>query len=293
MIRPIRRLIAKTPWRRTIGGILLLAFALGFGSCSSVFNPSFLALVSTPSPDVTGAVPSITIPNSPGHVPIVFVNNTRFDDNLLNFLSGIGVDTTQPNLRPRIRIRTAISYVNGGTNTVEFIDGSDIVQGSANTADGVQQNPLLPTDLTENDLTNIVAICDVSRVAPGIEADNMTVTVEVFVPVFLKTIRVVEQDLIVQRELDMIAPPQFTVLEGDEVDGNQNITLLQNFDIRDIPVAATNLQCGSVVGFSISGTLQVPFVIDELGQNVPGFLDTDTLQQAASPGRFEFRTTVR
>lgn len=293
MIRPIRRLIAQMPWRQTISGFLILAFALGFGSCSSVFNPSFLALISTPSPDETGAVPSITIPNSPGHVPVVFVNNTRFDDNLLNFMSGIGVDIDQPNLRPRIRVRTNISYVNGGTNVVEFIDGSSIVQGSAVTGDGVQQNPLVPTDLTENDLDNIVAICDVARVAPGIEADNMTVTVEVFVPVFLKTIRVVEQDLIVQRELQTITQPQFSVLQGDEVDANQNITLLQNFDIRDIPVAATNLQCGSVVGFSISGTLQVPFVIDELGQNVPGFLDTDTLSQAASPGRFEFRTTVR
>lgn len=293
MIRPIRRLIAKTPWRRTISGILLLALALGFGSCSSVFNPSFLALISTPVPNEDGEVPSITIPNASGHVPIVFINNTRFDDNLLNFLDGIGVDITEPNLRPRVRVRTTINYVNGGTNTVEFIDGSSIVQGSANTADGIQQNPLVPTDLTENDLGNIVAVCDVARVAPGIEADNMTVTVEVFVPVFLKTIRVVEQDLIVQRELDMIAPPQFTVLQGDQVDANQNITLLQNFDIRDIPVAATNLQCGSVVGFTISGTLQVSFVIDELGQNVPGFLDTDTLSQAANPGRFEFMTTLR
>lgn len=276
------------------GAAALLGLALvASGSCSSVFNPSFLALISTPTPDETGAVPNFSISNAPGHVPVVFVNNTRFDDNLLDYMRSIGVNVDQPNLRPRIRVRTTIEYVNGGTNVIEFIDGSALVQGSVVTEDGIQQNLLVPTDLTENDLTNIVAICDVSRVAPGVQADNQTVTVEVFVPVFLKTIRIVEQDLIVQRELVSTTPPQFSVLQPDTVDANNNITLLQNFDIRDIPVAATNLQCGSVVGFSISGTLSVPFVNDELDQNVPGFLDTDNLSQAASPGRFEFMTTVR
>ena len=292
----IFRLRSARPAARStmrIAGLFVLLPILGAacGSCSSVFNPSFLALTSTPTPDETGAVPNITITNAPGHVPIVFINNTRFDDNLINYLRGIGVDVDKPNLRPRIRVRVTIDYVNGGSNTIEFIDGSDIVQNSVVTADGAQANPLVPTDLVSNDLTNVVAICDVARVSPGV--DNGTVTVEVFVPVFLKTIRIVEQDLIVRRELASTTQPQFTVLQPDGVDSNNNITLLQNFDIRDVPVPATNLQCGSVVGFTISGTLRVPFVVDELGQNAPGFLDTDTLSQAASPGRFEFRTTIR
>jgi hypothetical protein len=273
--------------------ILPCIVLLSGAGCSSLFNPSFINLIATPVIDSTGRVPSITIDNAPGHVPIVFVNNTVFDQNLLNYFNSIGIDTSDPNLRPRVRVRTDIGYVNGNSITLEFIDGSDLVQSSVQTGEGVQQNPLVPTDLTENDLTNAVAICDVSIVRPGGGLDGSGTSVEVFVPAFLKQITVVVNDLITTRELDETVSPQFVALQQDDVDENQNVTLQRNYDLRDAPVPATDLLCGTVVGFTLSGTLRLPFVQDELGATVPGYLDTDAAAQASVPGRFEFATTVR
>lgn len=266
--------------------------AVAVSGCSGVFNPSFVNLFTTPAPDDTGRVPQVTIPNAPGHVPVVFVNNTRFDQNLLNFFDSIGVDTSDPDLRPRLRVRAEIEYIDGNSNVIEFIDGSSIVQASA-TVGAEQQAPLIPGDLVENDLNNVVAICDVQRVAPGLSVDENTVEVEVFVPAFLKVIRIVETEDIVRRELVTTMQPSFLTLQPDQVNADGDITALGNFDVRDAPVPATNIQCGSVVGFVVTGTVQLPFVVDETGQNVPGFLDTDDLAQRASPGRFEFRTTIR
>lgn len=275
-------------------GVCLAAVPLVASTgCSSIFNPSFINLVATPVVDSTGRVPSITLDNAPGHVPVVFINNTRFDQNLLDYFQSIGIDTSDDNLRPRVRVRTDIRYVNGNTITLEFIDGSDIVQNSVQTSEGAQQNPLVPRDLVENDLTNIVAICDVSIVQPGGGIDEAGTSVEVFVPAFLKEVQIVVNDLVTTRELNETIQPQFVALQQDEVDDNRNIILQRNFDIRDAPVPATNLLCGSVVGFTLSGTLRVPFVQDELGAVVPGYLDTDTAAQASIPGRFEFITNVR
>jgi hypothetical protein len=267
-----------------------LSAAIGLcGSCSSLFNQSFINLVAQPVVDSTGAVPSITLDNAPGHVPIVFVNNTRFDQTLIDYFDSIGVDTSDPDLRPRVRVRTDIQYVNGNSITLEFIDGSDIVQSTVQTLEGAQENPLVPRDLVENDLTNIVAVCDVAIVRPG----GQSTSIEVFIPAFQKVINIVTNDLVVSRELSQTIQPQFVPLQQDEVDGNQNITLLRNFDLRDVPVQAEGLLCGSVVGFTLSGTLRLPFVQDELGQVVPGYLDTDNAAQASVPGRFEFSTIVR
>jgi hypothetical protein len=117
--------------------MLAAVAAIGLcGSCSSLFNQSFINLVAQPVVDSTGAVPSITLDNAPGHVPIVFVNNTRFDQTLIDYFDSIGVDTSDPDLRPRVRVRTDIQYVNGNSITLEFIDGSDIVQSTVQTLTG-------------------------------------------------------------------------------------------------------------------------------------------------------------
>jgi hypothetical protein len=261
---------------------LLLASA---GGCSSFLNPSFIALITEPTVNQTGTVSQGTLTNAPGHVPVFFINNTTFDQTLINYMSDLGIDTSDANLRPRVRLRVQIDYVNGSSNTIEFLDGSSIVQGSVLTSEGAQENPLIPRDLTENTLTNVVAVCDIAAIRPD-------VSVEVFVPVFLK-VSGFEGDLVFIRSLNETIPPQFTVLQPDQVDANFNVTLQRNFDIRDVPVPVTNVQCGSVTAFVLSGTLRVPFVQDELGQLAPGWRDADTAAQASNPGRFTFATAVR
>lgn len=263
----------------------ICVLALSGAGCSSVFNPSFLALVTNPVPDTSGAVPEITIENAAGHVPIFFVNNTRFDQTLLNYFADLGIDVTGDNLRPRVRMRVNIDYVNGSQNTIEFLDGSDLVQGSILTSEGAQTNPLIPASLTRSALTSIVAACNVDQVDPS-------ESIEVFVPAFLKVIAF-EGDLLTVRVLQETIPPQFVVLERDTVDENNDVTLLANFDIRDVPVPVTDVQCGSVIGFTLTGTLRVPFVLDELGLLSPGYAEDDTTSEAASPGRFEVQTVVR
>ncbi len=255
--------------------------------CASLFNPSFLSLVTTPTPDNNGIVNDVTLSNAPGHVPVFLINNTRFDSALVDYMDSIGIDTSDPDLRPRVRVRTTLNYVNDNSNTIEFLDGSDIVQGTVLTDDGIQENPLVPRQLTENTLTSVVAVCNVANVQPD-------ASIEVFVPVFLKVIGFESTNILFNvRTLNETIPPQFTILQGDEVDNNFNVTLQRNFDIRDVPVPASNVQCGSVVAFILTGTLRVPFVVDELGQTAPGYLDGDNAAQASNPGRFEFQTAVR
>jgi hypothetical protein len=289
------RIVAACSGRLT-GSVFVMAacglLAAGSG-CSSLFNQSFINLVAQPVPDASGRVPGITLDNAPGHVVVVFINNTRFDQNLLDFFNSIGVDTSDEDLRPRVRVRVDIRYVNNNTTTFEFLDGASIVQNSVLTAEGLQVNPVVPRDLIENDLTNMVTVCDVSIVQPGGGIESAQSSIEVFVPAFLKEIEVVVTDLVVRRELNDVIPPRFVPLQTDDVDDNFNVILARNFDIRDIPVPATNLLCGTVVGFTLSGTLRLPFVQDELGAFVPGYLDTATAVQAEIPGRYDFSTTVR
>ncbi len=270
--------------------LCLFAFCVSISAltgCASLFNPSFLSLVTTPTPDSAGVVNDVTLSNAPGHVPVFLINNTRFDTALIDYMESLGIDTTDTDLRPRVRVRTTINYVNGNTNTIEFLDGSDIVQGTVLTDEGIQENPLVPRQLTENSLTSVVAVCNVGTVQPD-------ASIEVFVPVFLKVIGFESTNILFNvRSLNETIPPRFTVLQRDEVDDNFNVTLQRNFDIRDVPVPASSVQCGSVVAFILSGTLRVPFVVDELGQTAPGYLDFDDAAQASNPGRFEFQTAVR
>ncbi|GJM25233.1 MAG: hypothetical protein DHS20C16_16480 [Phycisphaerae bacterium] len=274
-----------------IGKILALLIScngiFAIAGCASLFNPSFLSLVTTPTPDATGIVNDVTLANAPGHVPVFLINNTRFDSPLIDYMESLGIDTSDPDLRPRVRVRTTINYVNGNSNTIEFLDGSDIVQGTVLTDEGLQENPLIPRQLTDNTLTSIVGVCNIATVQPD-------ASIEVFVPVFLKVIGFESTNILFNvRSLNETIPPRFTILQRDDVDANFNVTLQRNFDIRDVPVPASGVQCGSVVAFILSGTLRVPFVVDELGQTAPGYLDFDDAAQASNPGRFEFQTTVR
>ena len=259
--------------------LLLVPLLVLLGGCSNVLSPAFQSFMSSNAPAGGGPLGEITIDNVPGHVPIFLVNNTRFDPALLDYLETTGVDVSDPNLRPRIRLRVQITYTNDSTGTFELLDGSDIVEGTL--AGGTIS---VPPELTEFTLTNFVAVCDIASVDP--------VQVEVFVPVSLTTVRLVEAEDTVVREIGATVPPSFVVLQADQVDANNNVVFLRNFDIRNLPVLVPNVQCGSVVGFTVSGTLQVTFA-NIFGGNVPGYLDTDAAGQASNPGRFEFTTSLR
>ena len=217
--------------------------------------------------------------NASGHVPIFFVNNTRFDASLLEYLEETGVDVSDPNLRPRIRASIDIIYTNGNQTTVEFVDGSAVVEGVVD-----DTNYATPPELTDFELNNVVAVCDIDRIEPS--------SVEIYVPVTLTTIGYVESDNTIYREITGIISPRFVDLLPDELDDDNDVAVIRNFDIRNSPVLVNNVQCGSVIGFTISGTLNVSFdyVYDFY---IPGYLEEDEVSQAANPGRFKFTTNVR
>lgn len=260
-------------------GVLVLLTLVAASGCASTFNPAFLALVTDPVPGASGAVSEITMDNAPGHVPIMFINNTRFDQRLLDYLETTGTDVSDPDLRPRVRVRVEVEYVNGSTNVIELLEGSDLVQ--ATIAGG---ELAVPPELTEFTLRNFVAMCDVAKVEP--------LQVEIFVPVTRTVLTVREVENNVVREFLTAFAPAFEVLRVDMVDNNNNTTITRNFDIRNRPVPIPNVQCGGVVAFTLNGTLSLSFT-NLGGQVFPGYLDTDNLSFLANPGRFEFLTSIR
>ena len=71
---------------------------------------------------------------------------------------------------------------------------------------------------------------------------------QVFVPVFVRTIRVEVGDLAQQtRTLVTTDNPQFRPILPDDVDENLNVVLARNFGIREAPAPALNITCGSMV----------------------------------------------
>jgi hypothetical protein len=251
--------------------------------CADVFNASFLSLISTPTPNEQGQVPDITLDNAPGHVAIVLINNMQFEQRLLDYLATTGADLGDPNGPPpipRVRARFQLTYMNGNTNTIEFISGSTVVEGTALAGGGLS----VPPELNEFPLTNFVAVCDIALIEP--------VQVEVFVPVTTTSVGLVETQNTVERVVAARTPPSFVPLQPDTVNTDNNAVVIRNYDIRKAPVPVTGVQCGGVVGFTVAGTLEMSFTAI-LGQIVPGFLETDTVTQAANPGRFEFTTSIR
>jgi hypothetical protein len=260
------RAVFRRRW--ALSFISVLALASGCG----VLNPAF---VSFAAPD--GAVTTTKTPT--GFVPIFFISNAQFDTPILQYLAARGADISDPNLRPRIRVRASVTFADDSTRTLEFLDGSQITEPSNVNTSGVA----VPVDLTRPVLTNQVLPCDVRQISIA------PTSVEVYVPVSITQFRY-EQVQGIGNVLvrDQIFAPQFVALQVDEVDTNLNTLVFRNLGIRDTPAPLANVTCGSVGLFALEGTLSVPFV-----NGIPGWVDTDTAQTAAFPGRFRVVTTVR
>lgn len=243
-----------------------------------------------------------TIDNPRGYVPILFINDTRFSSAVLGYLATQGVDVSDPDLRPRVRMRVQTTFITGVNSVVEFIEGSPLFQSSVvvENADGEEVTvPFAPpVDLLQNTLDNSVPVCDVVEVALEFIPTDTQSSIEMFVPPFVKEIRLTDATLpaggaIVVRELVQTLQPQFRPLLVDTVDDSGTITAFRNFGVREIPGFPRNITCGSVVVFILTGELSLPFVEDERGDLVPGYLDTDVASQVSIPGRFRLAIQVR
>ena len=290
-----------------------LAAAMGATGCdlnvASLFNPAFVDVM-VGAEDDGGNEPSY-VGNATGHVPVIFVNNLRFDSQLTTYmealqearrLSGVPEDVTDlRSLRPRVRIPLRVTYANGNFLTFEFIDGDGAVELDVFSDDEEDEEDVLeevPLDarLTERDLNRLVATCDVARV----EIDG---NAQVFVPVYVRTIDVEIPEFGGRfRVVEQIDPPQFRPVLADEIDADFNVTLLRNFSIEDGPAPAENLRCGAVMGIVLTGTVGVPFTGPETTASdefiasqdeVPGFLNTDTAAEASIPGRYQYLVQIR
>jgi len=279
--------MGKTP-RPTRGGhqnrfprLLVSGLVLLTAGCSA-FNPAFVNLI-----DPTGTAGLATLPNPPGHVVLTFVNNAEVDERLLEFLaSRLNLtDAQKRNLRPRVRFRVRITFTDGTFQTVEFINGS------RNLVDPAFDASAFP-DLNQNDLNNVVAVCDVAsiQIEPG-------TNIEVFLPVELVGFELVEvtnpggntvTTTFVERQRTL---PQFRALQVDTVDEDGNIILRRNIGVRDAPSPTPNVVCGSVVAIVVDGVLSVPFL--EGISDLPSF-DIDDVDTVASiGGRYEFTVSVQ
>ncbi len=270
----------KSPVYRALG-LALCGAGLCVGGCTA-FNPSFLALF---EPSGGGSFQSL--PPPPGHVVVGLINQTEIDERLLTYLKGIMQisDEEASNLRPRIRLRMRITYIDGTFLTVEFIDGSpDLIDPAFD----AQAFP----DLNQNDLNNAVALCDVARV----ELEPNT-SIEVFMPVELDQYQLVETtgvggDIVTSFELRGTITPQFWPLEIDTTDEDGNVILQQNIGVRDTLSPTPSVICGSVIAITVNGTLAVPF-LDEVSPNKPSFDQDDEATEAQIGGRYEFIVTVQ
>jgi hypothetical protein len=227
------------------------------------------------------------LPNPPGFVVLALVNNAQVDESLVSYLNQ-RLNLTGPQLaelRPRVRMRLRITYSDGTFQTVEVIDGS------GNFVDPNFNAQSLP-DLNQNDLTNVVARCDVASIAlePG-------TNIEVFVPVPLIGFQLVEVTVgnvvssVFQPRTQIL--PQFRALQIDDVDADGNTILRRNIDVRDVLSPTTNVVCGSVVAVVVDGVLSVPFLRGVPDNDAPSFDQDDAATVASIGGRFEFRVSVQ
>lgn len=265
----IRARLAR--WPLAVG--LLAAF---LGGCSA-FNPAFVELV---APGVANTL--VTLDPAPGHVVIAFVNNTEMDEQLIGYLDGPGgmnfTDAQKRNLRPRIRARVLVTFADGAQARFEFITGTPNVIDQRETA-------FADPDLSGNGLNNSVVLCNVARV------ELLQGSVEVFMPVRLTVYELQDVGLGVFstfRQREQIAP-QFRPLEVDDVDEDGNTILLRNVGIRDVPGPVVSPLCGTVVTISLTGTLNVPFLIGPgVEGNDPSYDRDDEPTVAAIGGQYDF-----
>ncbi len=269
----------RARWVRPALGSLVLAWAALMSGCSAL-NPAFV--------DLFGGQP--TTENAPGHVILSFVNNAEVDERLINYLTtsapeGGGVELTPAelrSLRPRMRFRVQVDFVDGSFNIFEFVTGSRKLIDSA-------YEQFAEPDLNENDLDNIVVSCDVARVA-------IVEDVEVFIPVAIAQYRLVEpENGIPFYVLEAEAHPdsiQFIPLDVDVVDADGNVLLAQNIGIRDRAVPVVGPACGAVIAFVIDGSLSVPFSA-ELPTDAPAVRIDDVQSIARIGGRYEVAVQIR
>lgn len=260
--------------------VTLAAVTLAVPGCDAL-NPAFVDFLGNSI--APGTVTPIGPPSS-GHVVVALRNNTVFDEQLLESLVQNGLDRTlldDPDLRPRVRMRLRITFTNNESLDVEFNDGSSTI------VDPRIDASMFP-DLVETPQDNVVVQCDVARV-------DLLQLPSVFVPAFFETIRINpgDEDQPPFREQVNTAPPQYVRLQVDDVDEFGNTVLQRNIDIRDLPAPAIGPNCGSVVTITMSGTLRLPFEVNEFGAEVPGVLDTNNLALAASPGRYRVVVGIR
>lgn len=268
-------------WRMVRCLVAMFGVNLAAGGCGAL-NPAFVDLVGG------GTGQFATVDNPPGHVAVQFVNNTEFDEQLLAYLTTTGgVDLTaaeRRSLKPRVRLRFLVTYTNGQQLEWEFVDGS------TNLIDQRFSAAAFP-DLNQNSLNNSVVVCNVSRVevAPGS-------SIEVFIPVELRAYELVEvntggDDVRTEFQLRSQIPPQFRVLQPDQVDEDGNVVLQSNIGVRDFPAPALDPFCGSVVAIVMNGTLTVPFL--RIVDDNPSFDQDDAAVVAGIGGRYEFVVSIQ
>ncbi len=271
----------RHPWwhRLMFASAALFALMLGCDNAilRSALNPGFVDVV---GPGIAGQP---TGPTSPGHVVVAFRNDTVFDEQLLNFLVQEGLDPIlldDPEARPRVAVRVRLSFPNDEELEVEFVDGSSTI---VSPEVDITQFP----DLTRNEQDNLVVQCDVVQV-------ELVELPRIFVPSPLEILELDENEF--GRAFPVLVdtiPPQFELLERDEVDQNGNTTLQRNFDIRDVPGPAIGPNCGSVVTIVLSGTLRLPFRVNADNELVPAYFDTEMREIATVPGRYQLIVGIR
>lgn len=265
---------------RLAAGCLLLAW----GGCGA-FNSGFVNLF---DPAGTGVLS--TTDNAPGHVVIQLVNNATVDERLLAYLESAAggnlvlTDAEKLDLHPRIRMRTRVTFTDGSTQTIEFVNGSSKLVEA-------RFSGIAEPDLAGNTLSNAVVLCDVASVelAPGSD-------VEVFIPVLVTTFEAVpitnEAGLILSFAFlarDTVAP-SFQPLRVDIVDQDGNIIIVQNLGTRDVPSPVFDIVCGSVITIVIDGVLSIPFLA--AGGGAPSFDQDDTGLAASLGGRYRISVTA-
>ena len=265
----------------------LFGAAIGLGLCQcGAFNPAFINLL-----DGSGGGQFATLDNPPGHVVIAFVNNVEVDERLLAFLQSpeggslVLTDAEKRALRPRIRARVRVNFVDNSSLIVEFVDGSSKL------VDPRFDSRAFP-DLALNDLNNGVVLCDVASVT--LDAGS---AVEVFIPVEITAFELIEttndsgQVIGTTFQPRTRTPPQFRPLRVDEVDDDGNVTLLRNIGTRDVFTPVDNPVCGSVVAIVVNGSLSVPFL--DVASSVPSFDQGDEQTIGTIGGRYRFQIAVK
>lgn len=263
--------------RRGTGRALAVSVLAVFFCGCNAFNPSFVALFQSPN-----SVSNETLPNAPGHVVVAVNNQTEIDERLLRYLTSLGVDAKT--MRPRIRLRVRITYVDQSFIVWEFVSGSGDLIDPAFIA---QADP----DLNQTELNNTVAVCNVARVElePG-------TNVEVFLPVKIIQYQLVQtnnqggQTVTTFQQRGFITP-KFWPLQIDTVN-DTGITLQRNIGVRDVLSPVPNVICGSIVVITVKGALAVPF-LDPVSADVPSVDQDDLATVSRIAGRYEFVVTVQ